>query len=359
MGANTAASVPGMKPVYAQCYDAVSVFERTPTNMRCLDRNREMTNYEAHQVAGEIAYCSQEEAGNGPSAKICPRCNLTLHKVKFLGATDIVLGRCENCGGFWLDGGHLEKIDNELSKIMPVSGKGFADFLTNTHLPHWHARIKRDSAETDFSVAVLPVRQAELVGASSHQCPVCHQALDIYKTYGIRIEACPGVSRPMAAKRRAEVLKDRLDADSWGSLRWMNDEVESIERTSAIASHRACLECQSSLLLSTRFANSKIVIDWCRICHGTWLDRGEFEAVAQYLRDELDHLTSKEAERKVIAEVKKIWIGNSESKIAEILDTKAAISTLALLPHPYGSHRRRERHHAIGPRHCAGQQPAP
>ena len=328
--------------------------------MKCLHCNHEMTNYEAHtiahrlsydvcdscgglwldrgeldkmafQVAGDIEYCSQEEVENEQSAKNCPRCNLTLRTVKFLGANDILLDRCENCGGFWLDGGQLERIDNELSKIMPVSGKGFADFLTNTHLPHWHKRIKRDSAESDFSVAVLPVRQAEFAGNGSHRCPACGKTLDIYKTYGIRIEACPACHGLWLQKGELKVLKDHLDAASWGSLRWMNDAVESIEKTSAIVSNRACPECKTSLLLSTHFANSKIVIDWCRTCHGTWLDSGEFEAIAQYLRDELGHLTSKEAERKVITEVKKIWSGNSESKIAEILDTKAAISTLACI----------------------------
>ena len=342
------------------------IFTGIISNMKCLDCNREMTNYEAHtlahklsydacdacgalwldrgeldkmafQVAGDIEYCSQEEAGGGQPAKNCPRCNLSLHKVKFLGANDILLDRCENSGGFWLSGGQLEKIDNELSNIMPVSGKGFADFLTNTHLPHWHKRIRRDSAETDYSVAVLPVRQAEAVGTSNHQCPVCHGNLDIYKTYGIRIETCPVCHGLWLEKGELKVLKDHLDTESWGSLRWMNDEVESIGKTSAIVSNRACPECRSTLLLSTHFANSKIVIDWCPACHGTWLDSGEFEAIAQYLRDELGHLTSKEAERKVIAEVKKIWSGNSESKIAEVLDTKAAISTLAsiaIFEHP-------------------------
>jgi Zn-finger nucleic acid-binding protein len=334
--------------------------------VKCLDCNHEMTNYEAHtiahklsydvcdscgglwldrgeldkmalRVAGDIEYCSQEEAGNGQSGKNCPRCNVNLHKVKFLGANDIILDRCENCGGFWLDGGQLEKIDNQLTGIMPVTGKGFAEFLTNTHLPHWYKRIKRDSVETDFSVAVLPVRQAESAGHSTHRCPVCGQTLDIYKTYGIRIETCPACHGLWLQKGELKVLKDHLDAESWGNLRWMNDEVESIEKTSAIVSNRACPECQTSLLLSTHFANSKIVIDWCRQCHGTWLDSGEFEAIAQYLRDALNHLTSKEAEQIVITEVKKIWSGNSESKISEILDVKAAISALAgiaIFEHP-------------------------
>ena len=32
------------------------------------------------------------------------------------------------------DGGELNLIDNELAKIMPVSGHGFSDFVNNAHI---------------------------------------------------------------------------------------------------------------------------------------------------------------------------------------------------------------------------------
>jgi uncharacterized protein len=346
-------------------YADIRIQKGVVTNMKCLDCNREMMNYEAHTIArklsydvcdscgglwldkseldkmafhlaGDIEYCSQEGVENGQSAKTCPRCNVNLHTVKFLGVEAIV-DRCENCGGFWLDGGQLDKIDKDLARIMPVFGKRFTEFLTNTHLPHWYKRIKRDSAATDCHVPVLPFREARLLGKSSHPCPACHQVLDIYNAYGIKIENCSVCHGLWLQKGELRILKDKVDPGSWRNLRWMNDEVEAIEKTSAIISNRACPECKGSPLLSTHFANSKIVIDWCRTCQGTWLDFEEFKAIVEYLRDELDHLTSKEMEKKVITEVKNIWSDNSESKISEILDTKAAISALAnisIFEHP-------------------------
>jgi Zn-finger nucleic acid-binding protein len=50
----------------------------------------------AFHVAGDIEYCSQEEVQAALSSKSCTRCNVTLHKVKFLGVGDIILDRYEN-----------------------------------------------------------------------------------------------------------------------------------------------------------------------------------------------------------------------------------------------------------------------
>ena len=334
--------------------------------MKCLSCNNEMMNYEVHttlnkvtydvcescgglwldkgeldkiafQVKGDIEFCAKEEAKGPPSTKHCPRCaGEVLHKVMFLGDDAIVLERCDNCNGFWLEGGQLEKIDNELAETMAIQGKGFSEFLANTHLPHYNYK-KRDSAETDFSVPVLPVQHARLLGKTTHKCPACETLLDSYGTYGIKIENCSKCGGLWLHEKELKVLKDKIDEDSWGNLRWMNDEVAAIEKTSSTVSNKTCPECSNTRLLSTHFGNSKIIIDRCGQCHGVWLECDEFEDMVRYLRDELNHLTSKEMEKKVAEEVKKIWSDSSEGKISEILDAKAAISALvniSIFEHP-------------------------
>jgi len=335
--------------------------------MKCLHCSNEMTNYEVHktlrtmsydvcescgglwldkneldqmavQVEGDIEYCATEDASDPASAKHCPRCaGEHLRRVKFLGEEDIVLERCDNCSGFWLEGGQIQKINDRLTKLMPVKGTGFSEFLTETHLPHYYKRIKRHSAETDFSTPVLPVQHAKLLGKTSHKCPTCENLLDSYKTYGIKIENCSKCGGLWLHQKELKALKDRIDADSWGNLRWMNDEVVAIEKSSTMVSNKSCPECSDSRLLSTNFGNSKIVIDRCDGCHGVWLEGGEFNEIVHYLREELNHLTSKEMEKKVAEAVKKIWSDGSESKISEVLDAKAAISALiciSIYEHP-------------------------
>jgi Zn-finger nucleic acid-binding protein len=332
--------------------------------MTCLDCGKEMASYEVHtssttatydvceacgglwldkgqldkvadQVAGDIEYCSTEEAeaATPASDKICPRCpSEHLIKVKFLGDDAIILERCDNCHGFWLDGGQIDRIDKQLAGIMPVRSQGLSAFIANTHLPHYNYTT-RDSAETDFIVPVLPVPDARHIGTAKHKCPDHEFFLDIWEAYGMKFETCPKCAGLWLHEKELKVLKDKTDD---GNLRWMNDEIAAIDKTSGIASKRLCPQDRVSLL-STHFGNSGITIEHCATCHGVWLDRDEFNDIVRYLEDELIHETSADMKKKVAEEVGRIRTDRSESTLSEILDAKSAISALigvSIFDHP-------------------------
>ena len=67
--------------------------------------------------------------------------------VRFLGETNVILDHCRNCGGFWLDAGELNLVDQELVRIMPVDGHGFSDFVNKVHVPYWFKRINDQVAK--------------------------------------------------------------------------------------------------------------------------------------------------------------------------------------------------------------------
>ena len=62
---------------------------------------------------------SREETKNIPEPRLkCPRCeNRTLEKVVFMKYSKIVLDHCRQCGGFWLDGGELDLINQDLTSL--------------------------------------------------------------------------------------------------------------------------------------------------------------------------------------------------------------------------------------------------
>jgi Zn-finger nucleic acid-binding protein len=330
--------------------------------MTCLDCGKEMASYEVHtssttatydvceacgglwldkgeldkvadQVDGDIEYCSTEVSATPASDKVCPRCpSEHLLKVKFLGDDAIILERCDNCGGFWLDGGQIDQIDKQLAGIMPVKSKGLSEFIANTHLPHYNY-TKRDSAETDFIVPVLPVPGARHIGMAKHKCPDHDFFLDIWEAYGIKFETCPKCAGLWLHEKELKVLKDKTDD---GNLRWMNDEIAAIDKTSGVASKRLCPEGHGNLL-STHFGNSGITIERCDTCHGLWLDRDEFNGIVRYLEDEMVHETSADLKQKVAQEVKAVFSDKSKGTLTEILDEKSAISALisaSIFDHP-------------------------
>ena len=292
-----------------------------------LDRGE--LNKMAFQVEGDIEYCSAKdtEGALGPIRR-CPRCdNTVLHKVSFIEYSDIILDHCKNCGGFWLDGGELDRINETLNGIMPVPGRGFSDFIKNVHLPYWYRRIKRQSSETDFTVEVPPLKHAQFQAETEHACPACQASLNSYTAYGIEIEGCPKCKGLWLDQDELRVLKDRATKGSWQTLRWMDDEVEAIGQINAMPSRRLCPKCKGVKLVATSFGDSPILIDWCPKCHGTWLDREEFDAIVENLRSRLNALTTDEMRTKVYEEIKEVWRG-PEDKISEILNAKAAVSAL-------------------------------
>ena len=59
----------------------------------------------------------------------CPRCeNQPLLKAFFLAYSDILLDHCENCHGFWLDGGEFKRINEELSGLKSEGGGDLKPF---------------------------------------------------------------------------------------------------------------------------------------------------------------------------------------------------------------------------------------
>ena len=291
----------------------------------------------AFQVEGSIEYSSKDKIeGDSESSKKCPRCEDTaLDKVSFIGS-DIALGRCRNCQGFWMDGGELDLINKELEEIMPVEGKGFSEFVNNLHLPYWHKRVRRKSSETDFDIEVPPIKGAKLKSETEFVCPACGANLSLYTIFHIEVEGCPKCKGIFLDKDELRTLKDRATKGSWKTLRWMDDEVEAMDNANAMPSNRQCPKCEGVKLVSASFGDSKILVDWCPQCNGTWLDRDELQAIVELLSSKLNRLSSTEMKKLVYQEIKEIWDG-PEGKIAEILDAKAAISALiniSIFEHP-------------------------
>lgn len=290
----------------------------------------------AFNTTGSIEYC--EEIGTDEpekQPKKCPRCDdFNLSKVKFLESDDIQLHLCRNCGGFWLDGGELNQIDNVLAEDGSAQGHGFSDFVNNVHVPYWNKRIKRRSSETDFTIDVPPIKGAVKKENTPDICPTCGQSLFVYSIFSMDFEGCPKCKGIWLIKDELRKLKNKVNG---GSTRWLNDEIEDMERTSALLTNRTCVKCKTTRMVSVIFGKSSVIVDWCPQCHGVWLDKGEFDAIAEYLREELSAMHPKDVEKLVAEDFERVWSGGPETRTQELLDAGAAVSALintTIFDHP-------------------------
>ena len=286
----------------------------------------------AFQVPGSIEYCSKDKLDNQNYQKReCPKCDrIILEKVKFVGQDDIILDRCDNCGGFFLDGNELTLINKELEETGDVYSKGFSEFITDIHLPFWQKKINRKSTDTDIKNIVNPLKDSKVLSSTKFKCPRCKETLLLFKYAGIKYEGCPECRGIFLDHDELRLLKDKSENDSWGNLRWMDDEIEEIKESVLIPSPLNCPKCNSNKMISTIFGDSKIIIDYCTDCKGIWLDYKEYYDIIQYLKDKLDNFTSIEMKKKVRQEFLEIKNG-PESIISEILDYKAAKKALIMI----------------------------
>jgi Zn-finger nucleic acid-binding protein len=290
----------------------------------------------AFNVTGSIEYCEETETDEPEKKpKKCPRCeDSNLSKVRFLGSDDIQLHLCRNCGGFWLDGGELKLIDKELAEDGPVKDHGFSDFVNNVHVPYWYKRIKVPSSETDFTVQVPPIKNAVQKENTADICPACGQSLSVYSIFSMDFEGCPKCKGVWLVKDELRRLKNKVNG---GSMRWLNDEIVDMEKTSALVTNRSCVKCKTAKMVSVIFGKSSVIVDWCPQCHGVWLDKGEFEAITAYLREELAAMHPKDIEKLVAEDAERVWSGGPETRVQELLDTSAAVSALintTIFDHP-------------------------
>lgn len=180
----------------------------------------------------------------------------------------------------------------------------------------------------------IPIKGAKYDRPTTDVCPACGHTLNAYQISSMPFEACPNCQGMWLFKDELRLLKNRVNG---GSLRWLNDEIEAIEKTSVVATDRPCVKCRTVKMVSVIFGKSSIPIDWCRQCHGMWLNRGGFESIVQYLEAELHDMLPKEIEKRALEDVRRIWNGGPEGRIEDARDAGRAVSALinaTIFEHP-------------------------
>lgn len=99
-----------------------------------LERIRELGPTERPQDSPGVAPRWVDSKGG---AITCPRCRMPLATERYAYSSDLVLDRCENCNGVWVDAGELDRMDQlvnewsrELEKDQVVWGQRLGEMET-------------------------------------------------------------------------------------------------------------------------------------------------------------------------------------------------------------------------------------
>jgi len=119
------------------------------------------------------------------------------------------------------------------------------------------------------------------------KCAECGERLTRSLQGGVNVDACPACGSLWVLDSNFAELRAARDE----FVRWLNPDLWSdIEKHEVGEGTRLCPGC-GERLHDVRYAESDIVVDICRRCHGIWLQKGELDKIIAYLEGIVDHQT--------------------------------------------------------------------
>lgn len=113
-------------------------------------------------------------------------------------------------------------------------------------------------------------------------CPICKNKLASAIFYATEVDYCPRCLGMFFEADELQAAKDAKDKD----LKWFDLDLWKDKTKFKVGfGIRLCPECRLPLY-EVRYGDSKVIVDVCNLCHGIWLDRGEFKKIMAYLKSQ-------------------------------------------------------------------------
>lgn len=146
-------------------------------------------------------------------------------------------------------------------------------------------------------------------------CPICKKELQGAIFYGVEVDYCPNCLGLWFEEDELRLAKDEKDGD----LRWLDVDLwKDRKKFKIYFGERLCPFCRLPLY-EVYYGNSRVIVDFCSLCRGVWLDRGEFKRIIEYLGERADLEVLNNYAKNLLEEATEILIG-SETLREEILD---------------------------------------
>ena len=163
-------------------------------------------------------------------------------------------------------------------------------------------------------------------------CPVCKKPLENAIFYRVEVdycEKCLGLWFEEDELRQAKDTADRnfnwLDVDLW----------KEIKNFIISRDKKLCPVCRFPLY-EVNYGKSKIAVDVCNVCHGIWLDRGEFKKIMEYLKKQGAYETLNNFSKNLLSEFWEIFTGPEtlREEISDFLTLSKFLQYKFAVQHP-------------------------
>ena len=137
------------------------------------------------------------------------------------------------------------------------------------------------------------------------ECPNDNEQLERVLFHNVEVDYCPKCLGIWFDKDELRLAKDDKDKD----LNWLDIDLwrdKSKFHVSRLDKH--CPVCRVGLV-EVKYDESKTKVDFCKMCEGIWLDRGEFKQIINYLKNKSDYEVLHHYATSLVSELWEVFSG--------------------------------------------------
>lgn len=165
------------------------------------------------------------------------------------------------------------------------------------------------------------------------ECPNKHGELEKVLFHDVEADYCPECLGIWFDKDELRQAKDDRDKN----LNWVDVDLwRDKTRFEISPSFRWCPVCRVSLV-EVGYDNSKTKVDFCKMCGGVWLDRGEFKQIINYLKNKSDYEILNHYSKNLVSELWEVFSGPEKfrSELEDFLTLVKLFNYKFITQHPY------------------------
>jgi len=146
-------------------------------------------------------------------------------------------------------------------------------------------------------------------------CPICKISLKEATFHNVGVNYCSKCLGIFFEEEELRWAKDEKDKN----LNWLDIDLWKDKRKFKISPGQKLCPICCLPLYEVDYGDSQIKVDLCNLCHGSWLDRGEFKKIINYLKEKANYEILNNYLKNLLKEAAEVFTGPETFK-EEILD---------------------------------------
>ena len=164
-------------------------------------------------------------------------------------------------------------------------------------------------------------------------CPSDNEKLEKVLFHLVEVDYCPKCLGMWFDEDEFRMAKDDKDRN----LNWLDVDLWRDKLKFKISpSLRHCPVCRAGLV-EVGYDKSKTKVDFCKMCGGIWLDRGEFKQIINYLKNKSDYEILHNYTRNLVLELWEVFSGPEtfRSELEDFFTLLKLLNYKFVVQHPH------------------------